>query len=123
VVPEELRGHIKKRLHHSHSGIEATNRLVRDAAKHNRSHKEQNWQLFSCIKASTSSQKKPMQSIYAIYVITSSDLPFQFVSMDLMEIDDKDQKHQHYLITVDHYSDLLEDQKSSTIIGKCTTTH
>jgi hypothetical protein len=69
-----------------------------------------------------SSQKKPMQSI------TSSDLPFQFVSMDFMEIDDKDQKHQHYLITVDHYSDffaidLLEDQKSITIIGKCTTTH
>jgi hypothetical protein len=45
--------------------------------------------------------------------------------MDLMEIDDKDRKRQHYLFTVDHYSDyfeidLLEDQKASTVVGKCT---
>jgi hypothetical protein len=28
--------------------------------------------------------------------------------MDLMEIEDKDRKRQHYLITVDHYSDYFE---------------
>jgi hypothetical protein len=54
--------------------------------------------------------------------IKSPDLLFQFVSMDLMEIDDKDRKRQHYLITVDHYSeyfeiDLMEDQKSNTVVG------
>jgi hypothetical protein len=101
------------RLHHSHCGIEATLRLARLAVS---------WPNITdhimnkigicatCIKASCSSQKEPMQSV------VPPDLPFQIVSIDLMEIDDENRNHQHYLITVDHYSDYfeidqLDDQK------------
>jgi hypothetical protein len=121
VIPESLRADMIQRLHHSHCGMEATLRLARETVywPNITDHiKNKIGNCHICISNSVSNRKEPMQSVQP------PELPFQLVSMDLMETDDEDQVRRHYLITVDHYSDyfeidLLDDQRAITVVSKC----
>jgi RNase H-like domain found in reverse transcriptase/Reverse transcriptase (RNA-dependent DNA polymerase)/Integrase zinc binding domain/Integrase core domain len=121
VVPPKLRADIIRRLHESHGGMEATLRHAREIVfwpnitDHIRN-KVGNCRI--CISNSAANQKEPMQSVQP------PELQFQIVSMDLMEMEGEDTIRQHYLITVDHYSDwfevdLLDDQTAKSVIKKC----
>jgi RNase H-like domain found in reverse transcriptase/Reverse transcriptase (RNA-dependent DNA polymerase)/Integrase zinc binding domain/Integrase core domain len=122
VVPQVLRAEVLGRLHSSHGGIEATLRLARDIVfwpgiTDQITNKVKTCQ--SCIQNSCSQSKQPMQSVEI------PDLPFQTVSMDLMELMNPESgKREHYLITVDHYSDFfeideVEDLTAASVIKKC----
>ncbi|XP_062558245.1 uncharacterized protein K02A2.6-like [Armigeres subalbatus] len=121
LVPSNLRSEILKRLHASHSGIEATMKLARDTVFWpgiNRDIKERIQNCNICIKYSSSQQHQPMQTHQI------PNYPFQKVSMDLCEVHSGDKKHV-YLITVDHFSDFIEVDElkrgatAGIVIEKC----
>lgn len=121
LVPAGMRAGILKRLHASHSGIEATTKLARDTVFWpgiTRDIKECIQNCDICIKHSPNQQNQPMQT----HQIPS--YPFQKVSMDLCEAQVAGKKHV-YLITVDHFSDFIEvdelnrDATAGTVVQKC----
>lgn len=119
VIPSALRSDFLKRLHLSHSGIEASLKLARDTVfwpgitNHI---KDCVGACETCKENSAAPTKEPMQT-HEI-----PQLPFQRVGMDIMQITPTEK----YLITVDHFSDFFEldyikDMNSKTIIEICKT--
>jgi hypothetical protein len=72
----------------------------------------------ACLQNSRNEQRAPMQDTETI------EMPYQTVSIGLMEVDNEEGLRKHYLITVDHYSDYFdidefEHQKASAVVDKC----
>lgn len=121
VIPNSLRREMLKRLHYAHSGIENSTKLARDSMYwpgiQNQLIDEIR-QCDSCQKIAPNQTKEPMQSTEI------PRLPFEIISMDIMELIDIDGNRKRYLVTVDHYSDYFEidelrNMLADTIIQCC----
>lgn len=120
VIPVALRADMLKRLHYAHSGIEYSTKLARDTMYWpgiNEQLKRAVDQCESCQKNSPNQIKEPMMSTEI------PTLPFDIVSMDIMELKKSDGSKDLYLVTVDHFSDFFEiDEIKNTLadtIIKC----
>lgn len=121
VIPRALRTDMLKRLHYAHSGIENSTKLVRDIMYWpgiGEQLKRIVGQCESCQKNSPNQLKEPMMSTEI------PKLPFDVVSMDIMELTKSDGTKNLYLVTVDHFSDFFEideipNMLAETIVKCC----
>lgn len=120
LIPPRIVDEILDRLHISHSGIEYTLRLAKEAVfwpNMAERIKERISKCEICLKHSSNQQKEPM---------ISHDLPetpFEKVSMDCFEIMVGNTTRK-FLVTTDHFSDMFEvdelrDMSSRTTILAC----
>lgn len=115
VIPYKLRNDMLKRLHYSHNGIENSTKLARSTMFWPGMSKQLKNEIQRCLicqlNSSICQQKEPM---------ISSDLPglpFEIVSMDMMETQIKGRRRQ-YLVVVDHYSDFIECEEVANLEAK-----
>lgn len=121
VIPRGLRTDMLKRLHYAHSGIENSTKLARDTMYWPGIHEQLKrtvGECESCQKNSPNQVKEPMMSTEI------PKLPYDIVSMDIMELTNPNGTKNLYLVTVDHYSDFFEideikNMLAETIIKTC----
>ena len=110
VIPVACRNTIMERLHASHAGIQSCLRRARDSVY---------WpgmaqdltryiqQCPVCNQYQTEQQKEPL------FCHEVPERPWQIVSCDLFELDNK-----HYVVLVDHFSDYYEVDRISDLGGQ-----
>ena len=115
IIPSALRPELITRAHASHMGIQYTIGTARDIMYWPRMNAELTEAVQKC---TTCQQSQPAQSAEPMMTHPIPELPWQFLSCDCFEYEQK-----NYLVMVDHYSDYIEivplkDLTSKTMI-KC----
>lgn len=116
LIPVNLRKEFLKRLHLSHLGIEATQKLARESVfwpNINGEIRDIVQSCETCTKLAANQKKIKMQSY------ETPKEPFEIVSMDVFEIDIKG-KRRKFLVTVDHFSDFFEIDELKDLSSSCT---
>jgi hypothetical protein len=100
IVPSSLRAIMLEKIHQSHRGPEYCLRFARDAVFWPGMAKDIEHTCSSCLNCAKYGKQAASEPMLSQPIPTR---PWQFVSQDLFELE-----HNHYLITVDHYSDFYE---------------
>lgn len=120
LIPPSIVDEIFDRLHISHSGVEYTLKLAKEAVfwpKMAEKIKERIGKCEICLKHSSNQQKEPMISHEV------PETPFEKVSMDCFEMN-VNNTTRRFLVTTDHFTDMFEvdelrDMSSRTTILAC----
>ncbi len=100
IVPAGMRAEMKEKLHHNHSGIQATLRRAREICYWpgmNKDIEEVIAKCNICAQYRAANQKEPLMSSPV------PTRPWESIATDLFELRGKD-----YLVTVDYYSNFIE---------------
>jgi transposase InsO family protein len=100
IVPAGMRADMKVKLHHNHSGIQATLRRAREICYWpgmNKDIEEVIAKCNICAQYQAANQKEPLMSSPV------PTRPWESIATDLFELRSKD-----YLVTVDYYSNFIE---------------
>jgi hypothetical protein len=100
IVPESLRGVMKKKIHTSHIGIEGCLRRAREALYWPRMNAEIKEYISTC---DVCRKHNPKQQQEPLKPHTICERPWQKVGTDLFQFDGRD-----YLLTIDYYSNFFE---------------
>ena len=115
VIPTSMRTKIIGLIHLSHTGVQGCLRRAREAVYWPLMATDFEKAIENCETCQKYQRNQPKEPLISTEV---PELPYQFVSTDLFEFDNK-----HYLVTVDNYSDFFEldylhDQTSKEVIHK-----
>ncbi len=100
IVPAGMRAEMKEKLHHNHSGIQATLRRAREICYWPGMNKDIEKVIAKCniwAQYRAANQKEPLMSSPV------PTRPWESIATDLFELRGKD-----YLVTVDYYSNFIE---------------
>ncbi|KAK7090822.1 hypothetical protein V1264_010573 [Littorina saxatilis] len=110
VVPENMRTKVMSLIHISHTGLQGCLRRAREVVYWPGMNKDMEQLIGQCEACQTYQRNQTKEPMISQPI---PDLPWQFVGVDLLELNGRD-----YVVTVDYYSDFFEVDRIQNKTGK-----